>query len=60
LIDETSRKIIRIFECRRPNYRFTGFIPKDEVDAATLILRELWNRMRETYKLRVVKKIIPL
>ena len=32
----------------------------NEVDAATVILRELWNRMRETYKLRVVKKIIPL
>jgi len=60
LIDETSRKIIWIFVGRTPNYRFTGFIPKDEVDAATLILRELWNRMRETYKLRVVKKIIPL
>ena len=60
MIDETSRKIIRIFIGRTPNNRFTGFKQKDEVDAATVILRELWNRMRETYKLRVVKKIIPL
>jgi flagellin-specific chaperone FliS len=27
----------------------------DEVDAATVILRELWERLRETHKLRVVK-----
>ncbi len=27
----------------------------DEVDAATVILKELWNQLRETHKLRVVK-----
>jgi len=27
----------------------------NEVDAATVILRELWNRLRETHKLRAVK-----
>ena len=27
----------------------------DEVDAATVIIRELWNRLRETHRLRVVK-----
>ena len=27
----------------------------DEVDAATVILKELWNRLRETHRLRVVK-----
>ena len=27
----------------------------DEVDAATVIIRELWNRLQETHKLRVVK-----
>lgn len=54
-IDETPRKIIRIFTGRIPNYRFAGFKQKDEVGAATVILRELWNRLRETHKLRVVK-----
>jgi len=27
----------------------------NEVDAATVIIRELWNRLRETHRLRVVK-----
>ena len=27
----------------------------DEVDAATVIIRELWNRLQETHRLRVVK-----
>ena len=27
----------------------------DEVDAATVILKELWNRLRETHRLRAVK-----
>ena len=27
----------------------------NEVDTATLILKELWNRLRETHRLRVVK-----
>ena len=27
----------------------------NEDDAATVILRELWNRLRETHRLRVVK-----
>ena len=27
----------------------------DEVDAATVIIKELWNRLRETHRLRVVK-----
>ena len=27
----------------------------DEVDAATVILKEVWNRLRETHRLRVVK-----
>ena len=27
----------------------------DRVDAATVILKELWNRLRETHRLRVVK-----
>ena len=27
----------------------------DEVDAATVILRELWNLLRETHRLRAVK-----
>ena len=27
----------------------------DQVDAATVIIRELWNRLRETHRLRVVK-----
>ena len=27
----------------------------NEVDAATVILKELWNRLRETHKLRAVK-----
>ena len=27
----------------------------DEVDAATFIIKELWNRLRETHRLRVVK-----
>ena len=27
----------------------------NEVDAATVILKELWNRLRETHRLRVVK-----
>ena len=27
----------------------------DEVDAATVIIRELWNRLRETHRLRAVK-----
>ena len=27
----------------------------DEVDAATVILKELWNRLRENHRLRVVK-----
>jgi hypothetical protein len=43
LIDETPRKIIRIFIDRRPNYRFAGFKQKDEVDEAGVILRELWE-----------------
>ena len=29
--------------------------PLNEADAATVILRELWNRLRETHKLRAVK-----
>ena len=29
--------------------------PLYEVDAAAVILRELWNQLRETHKLRVVK-----
>jgi len=29
--------------------------PLGEVDAANVILRELWNRLRETHRLRVVK-----
>jgi hypothetical protein len=29
--------------------------PLDEIDAATLILRELWNRLGETHRLRAVK-----
>ena len=29
--------------------------PLDEVDAATVILKELWNQLRETHKLRAVK-----
>ena len=27
----------------------------NEVDAATVILKELWNRLRETHRLRAVK-----
>jgi len=27
----------------------------NEVDATTVILRELWNRLRETHRLRIVK-----
>jgi len=27
----------------------------DEVDAATVIIKELWNRLRETHRLRAVK-----
>ena len=27
----------------------------NEVDAATVIIKELWNRLRETHRLRVVK-----
>ena len=27
----------------------------NEVDAATVIIRDLWNRLRETHRLRVVK-----
>ena len=27
----------------------------DEIDAATVILKELWSRLQETHKLRVVK-----
>ena len=27
----------------------------NEVDTATVIIKELWNRLRETHKLRVVK-----
>jgi hypothetical protein len=27
----------------------------DEAEAATYILREIWNRLRETHRLRVVK-----
>ena len=27
----------------------------DEIDAATVIIRELWNRLRETHRLRAVK-----
>ena len=27
----------------------------NEVDAATVILREIWNRLRETHRLRAVK-----
>ncbi len=27
----------------------------DEVDAATVIIKELWNRLQETHRLRVVK-----
>ena len=29
--------------------------PLNEVDAATVILKELWNRLRETHRLRAVK-----
>ena len=29
--------------------------PLNEVDAATVIIKELWNRLRETHRLRVVK-----
>ena len=29
--------------------------PLNEADAATVILRELWNRLRETHRLRAVK-----
>lgn len=28
--------------------------PLNEVDAATVILKELWKRLRETHRLRVV------
>jgi hypothetical protein len=27
----------------------------NEIDAATVIIKELWNRLRETHRLRVVK-----
>ena len=27
----------------------------DEVDAATVIIKEIWNRLRETHRLRAVK-----
>ena len=27
----------------------------DKVDAATVILKEIWNRLRQTHRLRVVK-----
>ena len=27
----------------------------NEIDAATVILKELWNRLQETHRLRVVK-----
>jgi len=27
----------------------------NEVDAATVILKEFWNRLRETHRLRVIK-----
>ena len=27
----------------------------DEVDAATIIIKELWNRLQETHRLRIVK-----
>ena len=29
--------------------------PLNEVDAATVIIKELWNRLRKTHRLRVVK-----
>ena len=29
--------------------------PLNEVDAATVILKELWKRLRETHRLRAVK-----
>ena len=29
--------------------------PLNEVDAATVIIKELWNRLRETHRLRAVK-----
>ncbi len=34
----------------------SGIKDLDETEAATVILRELWNKLRETHKLRVVKK----
>jgi len=27
----------------------------NEIDAATVIIKELWNRLRETHRLRVIK-----
>ena len=29
--------------------------PLDEADASTVIIKEIWNRLRETHRLRVVK-----
>jgi len=29
--------------------------PLNETDAATVIIKEIWNRLRETHRLRVVK-----
>ena len=33
----------------------SGINDLDEAEAATVILRELWNKLRETHKLKVVK-----
>jgi hypothetical protein len=33
----------------------SGDETKDEAEAASYILKKLWNRLRETHKLRVVK-----
>ena len=33
----------------------SGNVTLDEAEAASYILKEIWNRLRETHKLRVVK-----
>jgi len=43
----TNRKLFQ-----KPN---SGDENLDEANAATVILKELWKRLRETHKLRVVK-----
>ena len=65
ILDLTLRKIVKYRleqlndtgneELKRECIALSGKDSLDDAEAATIILKELWKRLRETHKLRVVK-----